>query len=134
VLHNREFLFGLGSMGVAQFAWALAGAVFFPSPSPWVLGTVPGLVLAGVAVVVGTALAVGRRDASITFGKSWLWALTGVYAGMVLTVLLSGRGGGLKVILLAVLFGLGVLLPPIAVGAVAGAAARRWLAPSSRDA
>lgn len=125
MLHNREFLFGLAAVGVAQFAWTLANAVLLLAPSPWVLGTVPGMVVAGVATLVATAIAVARRDEAISFGKAWLWTLTGVYLGMALTVVLLAGG---RRIVFAILFGMGALLPPLAAGAVAGEVARRIVA------
>ena len=95
MLHSREFIAGLASMGISQFLWTLARIVLLVGASEWVLGTMGGIYLAATVVTILTAVATAPTS-------KWV---------------------------VAILYGLGLLLPPLAVGAVAGEVIRKLRRP-----
>jgi len=120
---SREFLAGLIAIGAAQFLWTVFRLVVFLAPNEWVFGSISGIVLGEVLVVLASAFAVLTREPEVTFRAALGRFGAGAGLGMVATVFLSGGGAGAW--LTAILFGAGLLLPAVAVGTVAGDLVRR---------
>lgn len=121
-MYSREFLGGVLGVGAAQFLWTLLRVVVWPDPAAWMLGTIRGIVLAAISVIVTGAYLLATRPDETPSRTAFFRFLGGSYVGMTAALLLLGPGGG---ILGTVLFGFGLLLPPVAVGTTAGEVLRR---------
>ena len=117
MLHSREFIAGLAAMGIAQFLWTLARLVLLVGASEWVLGTMGGIYLAATVVTILSAVATAIRTDEVSSRAAFFRVLAGTYLGMFVSLVVIAPTSKWVV---AVLYGLGRLLPPLAVGAVAG--------------
>ena len=131
MLHSREFIAGLAAMGIAQFLWTLA-RLFLLGPSEgavaeWSLGTVPGVFLAATIVTVLTAIATAIR-AETSSRAAFFRILAGTYIGMFVSLVVIAPSTKWVA---GTLWGLGILLPPLALGSVAGEVIRKLRRPRS---
>ena len=128
MLHSREFIAGLAAMGIAQFLWTLARLVLLVGASEWVLGTMGGIYLAATVVTILSAVATAIRTDEVSSRAAFFRVLAGTYLGMFVSLVVIAPTSKWVV---AVLYGLGLLLPPLAVGAVAGEVIRKLRRPRS---
>jgi len=126
MLHSREFIAGLAAMGIAQFVWTLARLVLLVGASEWVLGTMGGIYLAATVVTILTAIATAIRTDEVSSRAAFFRILAGTYIGMFVSLVVIAPTSKWVV---AILYGLGLLLPPLAVGAVAGEVIRKLRRP-----
>ena len=126
MLHSREFIAGLASLGIAQFLWTLAQLVLMAGSSAWVLGSMPGIYLAATVVTILTAVATAIRTDDVSSRAAFFRILAGTYLGMFVSLVVIAPSSRWAV---AILYGLGLLLPPLAVGAVAGEVIRKLRRP-----
>jgi len=128
-MQSREFLGGLIAVGAAQFLWTVLRIGVWLDPAAWTFGTIRGITIAAVLVVAaGTYLFATRPDETRS-RTAFFRFLAGTYLGMAATLVLLRPASGLVT---AILFGMGLLLPPIAVGTGAGEIIRMFRKPRPR--
>ena len=126
MLHSREFIAGLASLGISQFLWTLARLFLLPPGEDtvieWTLGSWPGFVLAFIVVTIMTAVATAIRTDDINSRMAFFRILAGTYLGMFVSLVVIAPASRWP---MGILYGLGLLLPPLAVGSVAGEIIRK---------